>query len=258
MWGQQWGSMTWGTQTIAAVPALPGGMLLLLGALLLLVGYRMGRRQRAPRWMALVVGLGVALVPLAIVHATSTFGVPFTFTNGTVADASQMNQNFTAVANEINNLRNQTSVVTECEFRARTSTQAVHCGTGGGGAYLSAAGIDGTLVAAVHVPSGAIITSADVWVGDTNPSTDIQVCMTGLNDNFGAFDSITFSCASTTGSPGIVKLTITTNVTVVQGNNKSFELNIFSNDTSGFGTSWPTDGSITVRSAYVHYQLPYP
>lgn len=254
MWGQSWGQMIWGSHA-TAVPAVPGGILLLLAGLLLFVGYRVGRRRHAPRWMALAIGLGVALVPIAIVHATSTFGVPISFTNGTVADANQVNQNFSAVATEINSLRNQTSVLTDCDFRARSSTQLVQCGSGQGGASLAAPG-DNALMAAVRVPSGATITGADVWVADTNASVNLKVCLWAPLDNLGTFDMNSFTCASTSGAPGIVKLTLTANFAVVQGNNESFEFFISTTDSSGNSVSWPTDASLAVRSAYVHHQLP--
>jgi hypothetical protein len=254
MWGQSWGQMIWGKQASAAVPALPGGMLLLLAGLLLWVGYRMGRRQHAPRLMAVAIGFGLALVPIAIVHATSTFGVPFSFTNGTVADATQVNQNFSALTAEINALRNQTSVLTDCDFGSRAGT-LVDCALGNGGASIVAPG-DNALVSAVRVPQGATITSADVWVGDTNTSTNLRVCLWGMFDSSGGFDQ-SIPCAFSSGSGGIQKLTITPSGGVVQGNNLSYEIVVFPSDSSGNIVSvWPTDVSLTVRSAYLHYQLP--
>jgi hypothetical protein len=247
--------MIWGKQSTAAVPALPGGMLLLLAGLLLLVGYWMGRRRRAPRWMALGIGLGVALLPIAIVHATSTFGVPNTFANGTVADATQVNANFTAVVNEINALRNQTSVLTDCDFKARTSTQSVSCGSGGGGATLAAPG-DDVLMAPVRVPSGATLTGADVWVQDSNASVNVKVCVWAPLDNLGTYDMGSFTCATTSGSPGIVKLTLSAIGSPIQGNNESFEYIFIAVDASGNPTSWPTDFTLFARTAYTHYQLP--
>jgi hypothetical protein len=254
MWGQTWGQMIWGKQTAAAVPALPGGMLLLLAGLLMFVGYRMGRRQRAPRWMAGAIGLAVALVPVAIVHATSTFGVPFTFSNGTVADATQVNQNFAAVATEMNSLRNQTAVTTECDFHGRASNVIVDCGGGNGGASIVAPG-DNALVGPVRVPQGATITSVDVWVGDTNTSVNAHVCLWGVFDAFGGFDE-SIPCANSSGAPGIVKLTITAPTGTIQGNGESYEIFAFPNDASGNFVSWPTDVSLTLRTAYVHYQSP--
>jgi hypothetical protein len=257
MWGQTWGHLIWGTSASAAVPALPGGALLLLAGLLLFVGYRVGRRQRAPRWMAAGIGLAVALLPIVVAHATSTFGVPFTFTNGTVADASQVNQNFSAVAAEINNVRNLTSILTDCDFRPNESTLHLSCGTGPGGATIIGGGFPALLLASVRVPMGAIISSADVWVSDYNSSTNIKVCLEGVGDSFGSYDN-TIPCASTSGAPGIEMLTITPPNPnfAVQGSNGSFEFLIFATDNSGTNGSWPSDGTINVRSAYVHYQIP--
>jgi hypothetical protein len=256
MWGQNWGQMIWGKQTTAVVPGLPGAMLPLLAGLLLLVGYWMGRRQRAPRWMALGIGLVVALLPVAIVHATSTFAVPNFFTNGTVADAAQVNANFIGVANEINALRNQTSVITDCDFRPRVSTQPVQCGAGNGGAAYIAGSSDNTLLAAARVPSGATITGADVWVTDTSSSTNLKVCLYSVTDGCCGYDPNAFTCAITNGTPGYVELTLAPTGTEIQGDGVSFELNITSVDSSGSRANWPTDLSLAVRSAYVHYQLP--
>ena len=89
MWGQSWGQMIWGAPT--AVPAVEFWGVVLLAALLGALGVRRLRGAR-PRWMgmtALAVGL---LVPI------TARAVPFTFTNGTVADATQVNANFAAVS----------------------------------------------------------------------------------------------------------------------------------------------------------------
>jgi hypothetical protein len=82
--------MIWGQS--AAAPAMSFGATLLLGALMALVAVRFMPRSR-PRTTALVVA-GLALfVPLA---ARAT--LPFSFTNGTIADATQVNANFAAVS----------------------------------------------------------------------------------------------------------------------------------------------------------------
>jgi hypothetical protein len=247
--------MIWGKQTAAAVPAVPGWMLLVLAALLLFVGYRAGRRRRAPRWLAAALAVAVALVPAALVHATSTFGVPFTFTNGTVADATQVNQNFSAVTTEINNnLRAQTAITTECEFHGRASNVIVDCGGGQGGASIVAPG-DNVLVGPVHVPQGATLTSVDVWLSDTNASINEHVCLFVVLDAIGGFDE-SIPCVTSSGTPGIEKLTITPPAGTLQGNGGSFEIFAYPTDASGNAVSWPTDVSLTIRTAYAHYVVP--
>ena len=90
MWGLNWGQMVWGQAQAAAVPAVGfWGMILLAAAL----GAWGVRRLRGPR--PRVVGT-VALV-LALLVPISARALPFTFTNGTVADATQVNANFAAV-----------------------------------------------------------------------------------------------------------------------------------------------------------------
>jgi hypothetical protein len=89
MWGLNWGQMIWGQAT--PVPAMGFWGVLLLGAVL---GALAVRQLRAGR--SRLVG-GVAL-GLALLVPISARALPFTFTNGTVADATQVNANFAALA----------------------------------------------------------------------------------------------------------------------------------------------------------------
>jgi hypothetical protein len=91
MWGQSWGQMIWGRTP--AVPALGAWGAILLGAVLLAFGIR---RLRGPRPRV----LGALALALAILLPLSARALPFTFTNGTVADATQVNANFAALANQ--------------------------------------------------------------------------------------------------------------------------------------------------------------
>jgi hypothetical protein len=250
MWGQKWGSMVWGG--VHTVPALSTGMLIALAVLLLVIGYRMGRQRRAPRWLALVVGVGAALLPVAVVQAT-TFTVPFTFTNGSIADANQVNQNFSTVATEIDRLRKQTAVLGDCAFHPRISSVQWQCALGQGGASITNGG-DITLSGPVDVPQGATITSIDAWVADTSATVDVQLCMRGVVDNQGFFDGGP-ACVSTSGTPGFTKLTL--NANVLQGNGEAWELFFFTTDsTTGAFVNWPAGATITVRTAYIHYETP--
>jgi hypothetical protein len=94
MWNQNWGTMIWGRAS-QAVPLLGPLGLLLLAMLLMLSGAILLRDPAARRRMGKAMALLVLLVPL------SAFAVPFTFTNGTVADATQVNQNFTSLESRI-------------------------------------------------------------------------------------------------------------------------------------------------------------
>jgi len=248
MWGMKWGQMIWGT---TAVPALSSLALLLLSVLLLVIGYRMGKRQRAPRWLPWLTAIGAALLPVAVVRAT-TFTVPFTFANGTVADATQVNANMTTIATEIDRLRKQVSVVTECEFRPRIDPTGYNCFLGQSGANITD-GSAGGLVGPVHVPQAATITSVEIWVNDTSSTADISLCLRGPFDSFGSND-LSIPCVRTTGSPGIVKLTIPTST--VNGLGTSYELLALAVDGSGNGVGWPASAALTVRVAYVHYEVP--
>jgi hypothetical protein len=90
MWGLDWGQMIWGRSASVAVPALGFWGTLLLGAVLGAVGVR---RLRGRARMA-----GAAALALALLLPISARALPFTFTNGTVADATQVNANFAALA----------------------------------------------------------------------------------------------------------------------------------------------------------------
>ena len=91
-WGENWGTMVWGA-TVAAVPTmgwLGGGLLVGLFASL---GIRRIRRVST----GLVLLLALAYAPIAEAQVS----VPNTLTNGSVADADAMNENFEALRNAV-------------------------------------------------------------------------------------------------------------------------------------------------------------
>jgi hypothetical protein len=93
-WGEDWGTLTWGA-AIAAVPTMGwlGGALLV--GLLVGVGMRrMGGRAGAA--LGLLLALGYAPVAEA-----QTVSVPNTLSNGSVAEADAMNENFGALRNAV-------------------------------------------------------------------------------------------------------------------------------------------------------------
>ena len=93
-WGEDWGTLTWGA-AIAAVPTMGwlGGALLV--GLLVGVGMRrMGGRAGAA--LGLLLALGYAPVAEA-----QTVSVPNTLSNGSVAEADAMNENFGALWNAV-------------------------------------------------------------------------------------------------------------------------------------------------------------
>jgi hypothetical protein len=91
MWGQSWGQMIWGQAR--AVPALGFWVTILVGAVLGALGARRLRGGR-PRVVATVALAIAILVPI------SARALPFVFSNGTVADATQVNANFAALASQ--------------------------------------------------------------------------------------------------------------------------------------------------------------
>jgi hypothetical protein len=87
MWGQKWGEMIW--NRASAVPAIGLWGALVLGCVIGMVAVVL---LRSARKTGLLVSLLVLLLPL-----TAVATVPFVFTRGTIADASQVNTDFAAV-----------------------------------------------------------------------------------------------------------------------------------------------------------------
>jgi hypothetical protein len=98
MWGQKWGQMVWGVAT--AAPAIGFGGSMVLGALLLWFGQRFLARRERHR------AIGIAALALAFVLplGAALASIPFAFTNGTVADAVQVNTNFNALDGRVSTL----------------------------------------------------------------------------------------------------------------------------------------------------------
>lgn len=91
MWGSStWGQMVWGG---TVVPSLPLGMLVVLMlACFLAGGYFLHPTRHDQR--NTIVALLLSAIPLSVGAVT----LPYAFTNGTIADATQVNANFAAVA----------------------------------------------------------------------------------------------------------------------------------------------------------------
>jgi hypothetical protein len=98
MWGQLWGQMLWGVGP--AVPAVGFWTAVALGAVLLAVGRRMVERGGHRRTIGVTALLLALVLPVSAALAT----VPFSFTNGTVADATQVNSNFSALDSRVTTL----------------------------------------------------------------------------------------------------------------------------------------------------------
>lgn len=98
MWGTDvWGGFVWGGPT--AVPLLSPIGVIVLAACLVTVGTLMLCRRGAC-WALSVLGVTVLMVPL-VAYAT-TISIPHLFSNGTTADADEVNANFDALVIESN------------------------------------------------------------------------------------------------------------------------------------------------------------
>lgn len=97
-WGENWGEMMWGS--VAAVPTLGWLALVLLLALLVVTVFWKMKRVSLQAGVTLSVLL---LVPFLMAPHITTWGggAWYTFINGEAADADQVNQNFSALADAL-------------------------------------------------------------------------------------------------------------------------------------------------------------
>ena len=96
-WGDNWGEFDWGLLS-TPVPTLGGWGALLLVTALLTFAVRVISKRRGTS--ATLVTFVAVLVPLA--GLATTIGMPNTFSNGTTADADEVNANFDVLVNESN------------------------------------------------------------------------------------------------------------------------------------------------------------
>ena len=95
-WGDNWGEMAWGAPTAANVPMM-GGLGMALLALALVAMAVKGLRSHSTLGLLLLVG-----VVGAVNNVEAQVTIPNTFSDGTPALASEVNQNFQALASAVN------------------------------------------------------------------------------------------------------------------------------------------------------------
>ena len=95
MWGQSWGQMIWGKGSLAAVQIPFGPWTLLCLGFVLGICAVYANRSRMARIVPFVM---VLLVPVVSVIAVN---IPNVFQNGTIADADQVNENFSVLNAEL-------------------------------------------------------------------------------------------------------------------------------------------------------------
>jgi hypothetical protein len=133
-WGENWGEMTWGV-TSTPVPMLDGWGLLLLSAGLLAVATLTIAKRRGAR-MTLVILVSLA-VPLAAYAAT--ISLPNIFSNGTTADANEVNANFDTLVLESNAQDTRLSTLEATDITGITAGSGL---TGGGTSGGVSLGVD--------------------------------------------------------------------------------------------------------------------
>lgn len=96
MWGETWGSMTWNS---VAVPMIgPIGLTFLIG--LLMGASVVIHRRQLFRTAVACTCLAIAIVPLMAL--AGQVSLPNSFTNGTLADADEVNANFATLRDAFN------------------------------------------------------------------------------------------------------------------------------------------------------------
>lgn len=101
MWGTgRWGELVWGGLSVPSLPFI--GLVALMLGCFIAGGYFLRPGSGRPRrWVAATL---VFLLPLAVA------AVPYTFTNGTIAEAPQVNANFAVLDAAIASLQNRLGV----------------------------------------------------------------------------------------------------------------------------------------------------
>jgi len=99
MWGANWGEMVWGG--LVSVPVLGPLALGVLAATLAAIAGRVLRSSPRAAHHARLGSLAVVVIGLGIALTAHAVTLPFTFTNGTVADAVEVNGNLQALSDAI-------------------------------------------------------------------------------------------------------------------------------------------------------------
>ena len=108
-WGENWGTLTWGA-AIAAVPTM--GKLAVL-VLALGLGGLAARFIQQSRAAASLLVIAFVLPMLSPVANAQTESVPHTFSDGSVADADEVNENFAALVAAVQELQGRTFLTTD-------------------------------------------------------------------------------------------------------------------------------------------------
>ncbi|MFT5442099.1 MAG: hypothetical protein ACI8W3_001141 [Myxococcota bacterium] len=118
-WGENWGEMVW--NSIAAVPSMGklGGLVLVLG-----LGGIAARFIQRGRAVASLLVIGLVVPMLAPAANAQTVSVPNTLTNGSLAEADEVNANFEAVRSGVNMALTSADVTELTQFTNGTTADA--------------------------------------------------------------------------------------------------------------------------------------
>jgi hypothetical protein len=182
--------MIWGAP---GVPALGTSSLVLLGVILVLVArhaIRSGVSARRTGLLAAAVALGLAWSAWAQTGPM----LPFKFTNGSVADATQVNANFTALANAVGVLQTQGQPRTRVLSIPALAFTSITAGDtrfelDSSVTIRKVPGVAGTVIlnAPVYLPDGAVITQVSALVKDSSTTAGENIQIQLLASTIGSF-----------------------------------------------------------------------
>ncbi len=176
-WGENWGTMIWGS--VAAVPSLEVvGVWLLVSAMIAAAGWRLRHRSLQASLMLLLI----PFVPLLMgPHYTNWNG----FSNGEVADATKVNENFVLAAEALDDFEVRVGTLEANALPATSGASGVnlsnHLDVSGN---LTSSGSEGGIITANRGAGTIVVDPTDVTSGYTATlSLDDQGIKLGHNSS---------------------------------------------------------------------------
>jgi hypothetical protein len=177
--------LVWGG--VPSVPALGFWTAVALGAVLLVIGQRLVARGANRR----TLGLAAFLLALVLPAGAAMASLPFSFTNGTVADATQVNTNFSSLDSRVTALEGKGNVfgVQRAAFQYTALTSPSMTLSLAPGSY-------NIVAAGCGSPSGGtFIIKSTLRISGTD--TDSALLNGSTSDCFTLINAVTFDSAGT-------------------------------------------------------------
>ena len=172
MWGEFWGDLTWGGMSAHPVPITGpiGVALLLLIAIAFASRFLMSRRAglSTASWLGLAVLVAIPLIAIA-----GSVTPPNVFSNGQVADADAVNQNFDAVAGAVNDNDSRLS-----QIESVTPPTSTSCSVG---SFVTGFDISGSPVCGVAAGDiSSVLASGGLTGGGSSGAVALSIASGGV------------------------------------------------------------------------------